>query len=238
VDVAFYNDGDWQERERLLDQCRVEGAFICGLPYTLKVDRAKQPPIELLAAPIMAGERYGGRAVYYSDVIVHRDSPVHSFEDLRAASWAYNDPGSFSGHLVTCYELARRGEGCDYFGALIQSGSHLRSIDMVLDGRVQASAIDSTVLELACRFRPEIATGIRVVAVFGPAPIPPAVVLAKLPAGLKQNLREQLCRMHQRDDGRAVLATGGVARFPAVTDADYDPIRHMARVAASVTLEQ
>jgi phosphonate transport system substrate-binding protein len=176
--------------------------------------------------------------VYYSDVIVRHDSPVGSFAELRGASWAYNEPASFSGHLITCYELVRRGEGCGYFGSIIQSGSHVHSIEMVLDGRVDASAIDSTVLELACHLRPKIAAELRVIESFGPAPIPPVVVSASLAADLKQDLRQQLWRMREREDGKEILTAAGVARFAAVTDVDYDSIRHTARAAAPVTLEQ
>jgi phosphonate transport system substrate-binding protein len=238
VDVEFFTGGDWYGRERLLDTGRVESAFLCGYLYTQKVDRAGKPALELLAVPIMAGDRYDGRSVYYADVIVRRDSALRTFEDLRQASWVYNEPGSFSGHVLTCYELARRGEGNQYFGSIVESGSHLRSLQMVLDGRADGSAIDSTVLEAACRLRPEITGQIRVIESFGPAPMPPAVISTHLAAALKANLQEQLWRMHEREDGRAILAAAGVARFTAVTDADYDAIRHIARAAATVTLRQ
>jgi phosphonate transport system substrate-binding protein len=211
---------------------------MCGLPYTARVDGADKPPLEPLAAPIMAGHRYLGRPIYYSDVVVRRDSPFQTFSDLRQASWAYNEPGSFSGHVLTCYELARRGEGSNYFGSIVRSGSHQRSLQMVLDGLVAAAAIDSTVLEAVYRFQPEIMAQIRVVEIFGPCPIPPAVVSTKLAPELRADLWEQLSRMHERPDGKSILAAAGVSRFTAVTDADYNPIRHMARAAATVTLEQ
>ena len=47
---------------------------ICGLPYVWLAAQ-QPPPVEPLAAPVLAGKRYGGRPVYYSDVIVHRDTP-------------------------------------------------------------------------------------------------------------------------------------------------------------------
>jgi phosphonate transport system substrate-binding protein len=50
---------------------------ICGLPYVWLADR-HPPPVEPLAAPLLAGERYGGRPVSYSDVIVHHDSRIRS----------------------------------------------------------------------------------------------------------------------------------------------------------------
>jgi phosphonate transport system substrate-binding protein len=238
VSVVFYNEGEWLARQYLLDTGQVESAFICGLPYTVRVDGAAEPPLALLAAPVMAGTRYSGRPVYYSDVVVRRDTPYCAFADLRGASWAYNEPGSFSGHLITCYELLRRGEGHRYFGSVVQSGSHLRSLAMVLAGEVAAATIDSTVLELAFRQQPHLAGQLRVVEVFGPAPIPPAVISTRVAPRLRAQLGEKLQQMHHDDEGLAVLAAAGIARFTAVSDADYNPIRKMAQLAATVTLEQ
>lgn len=53
--------------------------FICGLPY-VKLRRRVPAPVELLAAPVLRGLRYAGQPIYFSDVIVHRDSP---FKTLR-----------------------------------------------------------------------------------------------------------------------------------------------------------
>src|SRR3989442_204171 len=61
-------------------------AFVCGLPY-VKVMRQHPAAVEPLAAPVLKGERYGGLPIYYSDVIVRRDSPLRSFADLRGRSW-------------------------------------------------------------------------------------------------------------------------------------------------------
>lgn len=65
--------------------------FICGLPYVL-LRRGEEPPVELLAAPLPAGARYGGLPVYFSDVVVRSDSDCRTFADLRGRSWAYNEP--------------------------------------------------------------------------------------------------------------------------------------------------
>src|SRR5689334_24788976 len=52
-----------------------DAGFICGLPYIQLRDQ-HEPSIELLAAPVLSGERYGGKPIYFSDVIVRRDSPI------------------------------------------------------------------------------------------------------------------------------------------------------------------
>ncbi|MGH2675584.1 MAG: PhnD/SsuA/transferrin family substrate-binding protein, partial [Actinomycetota bacterium] len=66
-----------------------EVCFVCSLPY-LTLERRGIAPAVPAAAPVLQGERYGGRPVYFSDVIVHRDGPFGSFLDLRGRSWAFN----------------------------------------------------------------------------------------------------------------------------------------------------
>jgi phosphonate transport system substrate-binding protein len=92
-----------------------------------------------------SGACYKDRPVYFSDVVVRRDSKFHTFADLRGASWAYNEPGSHSGYNVVGYHLATLGEGSGYFGQVVESGAHQVSLQMILDGRIDASAIDSLV---------------------------------------------------------------------------------------------
>src|SRR5437016_9837905 len=82
IQTIFINDITWQERERMLDEGEIDIGWICGLPYIQKVDMANAN-IELLAAPIIQGARYQNRPIYFSDIIVHRDSPYRSFNDLR-----------------------------------------------------------------------------------------------------------------------------------------------------------
>ncbi len=155
LDVEFVSDVDWQERDRQINAGMIDIAWICGLPYVQKVDLGGLE-IEPFAAPIMKHGRYAGRPIYYSDVIVQPDSRFENFADLRGASWAYNEPGSQSGYNLTRYHLARMGEGWRYFGRVVEAGSHLNALEMVLKGDVDASAIDSTVLELELVSRPDL----------------------------------------------------------------------------------
>lgn len=223
----------WKERLRMLDDGRVDVGFLCGRPYTERFDRPERP-IELLCAPVMAHPRYQGRPIYFTDVIVHGRSPLRSFADLRSRSWAFNDPGSHSGYSVPRDHLLTLGETGGYFGRMVGSGSHQASIQLVAAGEVDASGIDSTVLELELARRPDLAGLVRVVVVLGPSPIPPVVVARRLPEPAKCRAREVLLAMHQDPAGRAVLEAGLIARFVPVRDADYDPIRAMARRAEAV----
>jgi phosphonate transport system substrate-binding protein len=103
---------------------------ICGLPYVRLA--ARQPrPVEPLVAPVLVGDRYAGRPVYYSDVIVRRDSPITCLEELRGCSWAYNEPASHSGHTVTLYSLVAMGARPGFFARVVEAGYHQRAIRLV-----------------------------------------------------------------------------------------------------------
>jgi phosphonate transport system substrate-binding protein len=107
--VEFLAGVPWEERHLRLDAGEIDVAFICGLPYTRKYDRADRP-IELLCAPVMAASRYAGQPIYFTDVVVRREHPARSFLDLRGRSWAYSDEGSHSGYNVIrtiCWRLGR-----------------------------------------------------------------------------------------------------------------------------------
>jgi len=230
--TLFVTEAPWQECEQMLDQGRAQVGFICGLPYTRKTDR-----FELLAAPVMRAARYGDRPVYFSDVVVRADSPFQSFADLRGATWAYNEPGSWSGCVVLRAHLAALGETASYCGRVVESGAHLRSLEMILDGAVDAAAIDSAVLEMEQARRPRLAAQIRIVESFGPNMFPPTVIRREVHGETKRRIRAALLAMHEDPEGEAILAAGQVARFAPVDDADYDTIRQKARHAERVRFE-
>jgi phosphonate transport system substrate-binding protein len=228
-------DIPWGERERRLDRGEIQLGWICGLPYIRKADQ-REAAIELLAAPVMEAPRYGDKPVYFSDVIVRGDDPAQRFEDLRGRRWAFNEPNSHSGHNVVRYHLASIGAHEGFFGSVTQAGSHQEAIALVASGRVDAAAIDSTVLEIDRRKDPAGTAGLRVIETLGPSPIPPLVVRKDVDSALRTTLRELLLGIHREPGPPDFLARAGVARFVAVEDRDYDPIRDMARLAKRVQL--
>jgi len=214
------------EQEALVHQELIQVVFTCGLPYVRKADH--QPPrLRLMAAPVRAASRYQDRPVYFSDIIVRAKAPYQTFEALRGATFAYNEIHSLSGYLLVCYHLLSLGEGGGFFGKTIRSGAHATSMDWVEAGLVEAAAIDSVVLDMELAQHPERAEVFRVIERLGPAPMPPVAAVAGLAENLRQPLTEALLRMHAGQPGQAILSQGGFQRFAAVTDRDYDPIRHI-----------
>jgi len=231
--IELITDGSWDSRESALDSGDIQLGWICGLPYVWKAD-IPDPGLELLAAPVMAADRYENRPIYFSDVVVRRDSPFLNFEDLREAVWAFNEPRSHSGYNITRFHLAQLGEKKDFFGTIVEAGSHERALALILKGEIDASAIDSTVLETELRNKPELAQQIRVIEVLGPSPIPPLVVHKSVAEEARDSLREGLINLHSTKSGQVALSKGAYSRFMTVQNSDYDPIRMMEAQAKMV----
>ena len=152
----------WQERERLFDAGEIQILWLCGLPYVQKADRS-DPMIELARRAGSYRRALSRRPVYFSDVVVRRDSPYRSLFDLRGAAWAYNEPRSHSGYNVVRAYLAEFGQNEGFFGEAFESGAHSASFEMLLRGAVDGAAIDSTVLEWLLAESDKIAERIRVI---------------------------------------------------------------------------
>jgi ABC-type phosphate/phosphonate transport system substrate-binding protein len=205
-------------------------AFVCGLPY-VEHPLTNWPGIEPLAAPVLCGQRYHCRPIYFSEVIVRKERPFRSFADLRGCSWAYNEPHSQSGYGILRHHLNQMGETFGYFSRVIETGYHERSVHMVYSGEVDASAIDSHVLALLMRDHAPLARELRVIDTFGPSTIQPIVAGKHLPRSLRCDIRAALLEMSDDQTAKPALTNACIERFVRVSDSDYDDIRRMLAVA-------
>lgn len=214
--------------DTLFNEARLEAAFGCGLPYVWKAAEA-QPSVRLMAAPVLPAVRYHDQPIYFSDVIVRSSSTYQTFEDLRGAVFAYNQIVSFSGYVLPLHYLVQTGRASGFFGQTVASGSHAVSMDWVETSRAEAAAIDSVVLDMELKQRPQRAAAFRVIESLGPAGMPPVTVATRLKEVEYTRLTQALVTMHQHPIGQTILANGGIRRFAPVTDKNYDDIRQMLR---------
>ena len=210
----------------LIREAQVDFAFICGLPY-VRLRRESTASIESIAAPVVSGARYEGRPVYFSDVIVPNLSPALMFEDLRGGTWAFNEPDSHSGYLVTLAYLLGMGETGAFFGRSEMTGFHRDSIWKVARREVDAAAVDSQVLAVELRDTPSLSARIRVIATLGPSTIQPLAATRRVPDSLRADVLGVATRLGADPADKAGLATGFVERFVAISDSAYDDIRGM-----------
>jgi len=220
VKVAYVDREGYAEINDMLRDGQLEAAFICSGPYATG---HAQFGLELLAAP----QAYGA-AVYYSYIIVPKESPVTSFAGLRGKRFAFTDPLSNSGKLVPTYMLARMNETpASFFKEAIFTGSHDKSIKAVAQGVVDAAAVDSLIWEYLSAMSPEFTAKTRILEKSPPYAIPPLVVPRGLAPELKEQLRQIVLNAHNDPEGQAVLRQMKIDRFVVIDDKAYDSVREM-----------
>lgn len=240
-EVLMISGLSYEDANRMLDDGTIQVGYVCGLPYVHKAAAGKQ---ELLAVPVIATKK--GRfpdargyedipGKYYSYTIVRKDSPYRSWADLKGKTYAFNDITSNSGYNMPRYKLVRLGARSweDYFSKVVVSGSHEESVRLVARGIVDASSVDSLVLDFDRHLGDPDALNVRIIEhlIPGGAGIPPVVISSKADPALAAALRTALLNMHKDPKGRAILAKALTRRFIAPDDRNYDDIRMMERAA-------
>ena len=223
VSIEFDSDASTAQRLQMLDEQRVDLAWICGLLYVQKVQQANwtyQP----LVAPVMQGSKTV-QPVYFTHIVVQVQSRFRTFACLRGATWAYNERSSFSGFQAVRGHLALLGEIRPYFGQMVESGTHRQSIEMVRRGQADCAAIDSTVLDMLQSIDPGVLSELRVVERLGPYPMPLWVVSARCSHAQREAITDAFGRLHQDETGHQLLFHWQIQQFFSVDDGYYDPIR-------------
>jgi ABC-type phosphate/phosphonate transport system substrate-binding protein len=163
---------------------------------------------------------------------MHRDRAVENVHALRGKRWAYNEENSHSGFQLPEHFLAAHGLGANFFASKIRSGSHARSIELVLEGQADATGIDSWVLALWRDHHRHVAHELVEIGRIGPSPSPPLIAIDASPDEICA-AQTELERLQHSARGREALTRAGISRFVRRVDADYDPIRTIARELAS-----
>lgn len=218
--VEYVDREGYAEINEMLRDGQLEAAFVCSGPY---VDGHEQFGLELLAAP----QAYGA-TVYYSYIIVPRESKVASFAGLRGKRFAFTDPLSNSGKLVPTYMLARMNETPEsFFKEFVFTKSHDKSIKAVAQGVVDAAAVDSLIWEYLDATAPEFTAKTRILEKSAPYAIPPVVVPRDLAPEIKEKLRQAFLGADADPEGQKILRLMRVDRFVQIPDSDYDSVREM-----------
>ncbi len=220
--VEFVDRENYAIINNMLKNQELDVAFVCGGPY---VDGHAEFELELLVAPLAYGE-----AVYYSYIIVPKDSPVKSFKELRGKTFAFTDPLSNTGKLNPTYMLAKMKETPDtFFKSYYFTHAHDKSIKAVAIRAVDGAAVDSLIWEYANRTNPEFTSKTRIIEKSPPHGIPPVVVRHRIDPELKETLRQIFLNAHNDKKGQEILKGMMIEKFIPIDDKAYDSIREMKR---------
>jgi len=200
-------------------------AMMCGLPFA---QRGERPT--LVAAPIPLPARYGGKPVYFTDIVVRADAPFRTLEDTFGGVIGYTLADSMSGGVALRHHLApyRQAKGSRLYRKAVGDLINARGVISALaDGRIDAGPLDSYYHDLLIAHDPAFAAQVRTIASTAALPIPPLVATADLPM-------ETLTRVHA-----ALLATASapelaspmqrllLAGFAFPDPASYQPLAAM-----------
>ncbi|WP_045221438.1 substrate-binding domain-containing protein [Desulfonatronum thioautotrophicum] len=220
MELDFTQRKTYAEVNEMLGQGEIDLAFICSGPYALG---SEDHGFELLVAPVVQGA-----PVYYSYLIVNRDAPHQTLEDLRGTVFAFTDPKSNTGRLVPEYWLALLGERPEtFFQDVIYTYSHDNSIQAVAQGLVDGAAVDNLIWDYFARENPVHTARTRIIKRSEPYGIPPIVVGADMPRERVDLIRGLLLDMHMDPEGAAILSELMIDRFVPADPAWYVSIQKL-----------
>ena len=93
------------------------------------------------AVPLAAEIDKDGGFGYFGVIIVKKDSPYKSIDDLKGKRFGFADPNSTSGYQAPNFFLTEQGyKPEEFFGKTAFSGSHENSVKMLMEGNFDAVA--------------------------------------------------------------------------------------------------
>ena len=193
--------------------------MMCGLPMAL---RAKWPT--LVAAPVPSPGRYGGRAVYFSDILVPATSRAQRLEDTFGGTVGFTLEDSMSGCVALRVMLERHRTPAQpqLYARVVGNLVHVRGmVEAVASGRVDVGSADSYVMDLLRKHDPAFVAGVRVIGTTDAAPIPPFVATAAIEAGALERLRSAF-----RAAGRAPALEAARAEVLVADFVTPDPVAY------------
>ncbi|NVK31840.1 MAG: PhnD/SsuA/transferrin family substrate-binding protein [Gammaproteobacteria bacterium] len=192
----------WQSTETILSQT-------CG--YPLLTELSNQP----LVVPHYAVEGCEG-ANYRSVILVRADNKVRHLQDLYKARPVISERDSWSGHHTLLREFARLGRSHRLEHAFV-SGSHVGSIEVLLNNRADFCAVDCVTWHHLQQSSPEAIEGTRVLSMTAPSLGLPWI--SNAPRRIQSALQTAILALDLESDFAKTLALSG---FSLHSREDYE----------------
>lgn len=214
VQIEFKQRKTYDEVNELLEKKQLDFAFICTGAYL----KAKQKfPIEILAVPVVEG-----RPLYNAYIIVHKESGITKFEQLKGKTFAFTDPLSNTGYSYVIKLLKKKySTPQQYFSKTIFTYAHDYSIQAVARKIVDGATVDGLVYDFLKKHQPEKVKDVIVIHKSEDYGIPPFVVQPDMNNSLKTKLKNILLNLHNDAKGKELLHKIMIDKFIAGSDALY-----------------
>lgn len=191
------------------------------------VDRANG---EVFAQMVNADGTQG----YYSHLIVHRDSPLNSLDDVfkngKSLSFGNGDPNSTSGFVVPgFYVFAKNQIDAKTHFKVVRSANHETNALAVANKQVDVATNNSENLEKIKDRHPEKYKNIKVIWTSPLIPLDPLVLSKNIPEATKDKIRNFFYNYAKTDahEKEVVMKISKLSGFKPSTNAQLIPIRQL-----------
>ncbi|MDO8441051.1 MAG: phosphonate ABC transporter substrate-binding protein [Polaromonas sp.] len=191
------------------------------------VDRASG---EVFAQMVNADGTQG----YYSHLIVHKDSPIKTLDDVlknsKSLSFGNGDPNSTSGFLVPSYYVfAQNKVDAKSAFKIVRSANHETNALAVANKQVDVATNNSENLDKIKDRMPEKFKDIRVVWTSPLIPLDPLVMRKDLPEATKQKIKNFLYSYGKggQQEKDVMMKISKLSAFKPSTNAQLIPIRQL-----------
>ncbi len=175
-----------------------------------------------------------GTQGYYSHLIVHKDSPIKSLDDVlknaKSLSFGNGDPNSTSGFLVPSYYVfAQNKIDAKTAFKVARSGNHEANALAVANKQIDVATNNSENLDKVKDRMPEKFKDLRIVWTSPLIPLDPLVIRKDLPEPAKQKIKDFLYTYgqggaHEKD---VLMKISKLSMFKPSTNAQLIPIRQL-----------
>lgn len=213
----------YKEVNDLLKLNEVDLAFVCSGGYVYGV---ADSAFNLLVVP----ERDGLRK-YQTYIIVHEDSGIQHFEDLRGKRFAFTDPLSTSGTIYPSKRLEELGSNPnDFFARHTFTYAHDNSIQLVAKQMVDGAAVNSLVFDYLKTVSPERTKNIKIIEKSEWHGMPPVVISYGVNDELKQELETIFLHIHEDEGSKRVLEKLMVDKYVKDSDTLFNSVRDLLKL--------
>ncbi|PZD97126.1 phosphate/phosphite/phosphonate ABC transporter substrate-binding protein [Paenibacillus sambharensis] len=229
VPVESYKATSYNAAIEAMKNNKADLAMFGPFSYIVAVERAGVEPIVGVSIPALANAPA-------SVIIVPKDSPIQTLEDLKGRTFGFVDPVSTTGHLFPKATLVKQlgvtPEELDtsFFKSVQFAGKHDNAVLGVVRGQYDAAAASAIIPDMLVQRGIIEKDSYRVLAASeAMAPITPFAIRSSVPQEMKDQVKSFLLGYEDPNYFKAVMGSDQ-AKFVDIADSDFDPIRETAEL--------
>lgn len=210
----------YEEMNDMLRFGGVDVAFICSGAY---IRGESTSSLRLIAVPVIKGKK-----TYNSLIITNSRTNIKDVRDMRGKRVAFVDTISNTGRLYPLFYILKNNyEIAGFFGQIYFTGSHDRSIEMVINGEADVAGVDSIIFDYYFEEHPSCRERIRVIHISPDFGIPPLVAGMNTPEWLVSKIKGIVLQMHLDNEGKEILKSLHFDRFEPAEPELYNSLKEM-----------